>query len=108
MAVLMGQAQRSGSSRWVKPSIRRLATCPGAGAFSQLSTGANSQSSGPSCAARAAVLQVLDASRQTVPTAPASRPATTAASGVSECFLARIPGPILVYGFRARARPGRR
>ena len=42
----MGKAQRSGSLRWVKPSMTRLATCPGSGACSQVSTGANSHFSG--------------------------------------------------------------
>ena len=46
MTVLTGPAHRSGSSRCVKPSIRRLPTCPGAGAWSQLSTFGNSHASG--------------------------------------------------------------
>jgi hypothetical protein len=41
------QAVRGDSLRWVKPSMTRLAACPGSGAASQLSTHANSQASGP-------------------------------------------------------------
>src|SRR6516162_6794607 len=82
----MSQAELSGSSRLVKPSISRLATWPGSGAFCQLSIGANSHASGPSVPPARRCLTYATVSRQTVPTAPASRPATTAASGVSGCF----------------------
>ena len=45
-AVLIGQAQLSGSLRSVKSSITRRAACPGSGAVSQVWIGANSQASG--------------------------------------------------------------
>lgn len=50
--VLVSRAEPAGSRRGVNPSITRFATCPGSGAFSQLSTGANSGRAGR---ARAAV-----------------------------------------------------
>src|SRR6516165_10605815 len=82
----MSQAELSGSSRLVKPSISRLATWPGSGAFCQLSIGANSHASGLSVPPARRCLRYATVSRKTVPTAPASRPATTAPSGVSGCF----------------------
>src|SRR5215831_17022574 len=93
MAVLTGQAQRSESSRPVKPSITRLPTFPGSGAFFQPSTGPNSHSSGRFLPPARRYLRYSTASRQTVPTPPAKRPATTAASGVIGCFPVRIPDP---------------
>src|SRR5271155_621258 len=108
MAVLIGQAERSGSLRWVKPSMRRLATCPGAGAVSQPSIGANSQASGLLVPPARRYFRYCTASRPTVPTAPASRPAATAARGVIGCLRVRMAGlQSGCYGFRARARPGR-
>src|SRR5580693_6575436 len=108
MAVLTSQAERSGSLRWVKPSMTRLATCPGAGAVSQLSTGANSQAGGLLVPPPRRYFRYWTASRQMVPAAPASRPPVTAARGVSGCLRERMAGlrPGLC-GFRARARPGR-
>src|SRR5580658_7701308 len=90
MTVLTGKAQWSESFRLVKPSITRLATCPGSGALSQLSTGANSQASGLSVPPARRLFRYWTVSRQTVPTAPASRPAAMAARGVSGCFLVRM------------------
>src|ERR1700733_10323728 len=92
MAVLTGKAQRSGSSRPVNPSITRLATCPGAGALSQLSTGATSQASGLSWPPFRRYRTYWTASRQTVPTTPARTPPATAANGVIECVRVRIAG----------------
>src|SRR5215469_916791 len=94
MIVLTGKAHRPGSSRCVKPSITRLATWPGAGAFSQLSIGANSHASGSSVPPERRYFRYSTASRQTVPTAPATMPPTTAASGVSGCLKLCIEFPI--------------
>src|SRR5215469_7567951 len=94
MIVLTGKAHRSGSSRCVKPSITRLATCPGSGALSQFSTGANSHASGFSVPPERRYFRYCTASRQTVPTTPARMPPATAASGVSGCLKPCIGSPI--------------
>src|SRR3984957_2175103 len=101
--VLVSQARRSGILRWVKPSSRRLSHQPGSGAVSQLSTGANSQASGPSVPPARRYLRYWTVSRPTVPTAPASRPAATAASGVSGFFLMRM-ARLLSWSARGSAR----
>jgi hypothetical protein len=88
--------QRSGSSRWVKPSITRFATCPGSGAFSQPSIGANSYASGLSSPPARRYLRYRTVSMLTVPMAPARRPPTMAVSGVIGCLRTRIPSPIAV------------
>src|SRR6185437_8965537 len=90
--VLISQAERSGSLRWVKPSMTRLVTCPGSGAVSQFSTGANSQATGLSVPPVRRYFRYWTASRQTVPTAPASRPAATAVSGIIGFFRTRMAG----------------
>ena len=111
MTVLTGKAHRSGSSRCVKPSITRLATWPGAGALSQLSTGANSHASGSSVPPERRYFRYCTASRQTVPTTPARMPPATAASGVSGCLKPCIESPIGRAGrsrVSVRREPGER
>src|SRR5690348_11647581 len=111
MAVLSGHAHRSGSSRPVKPSISRLATFPGSEAFSQPSIGPNSHSSGLFLPPVPRYLRYPTVSRQIVPTTPARRPPTTAASGVIGRFAVRVPDPtchlIAVLAGHSRAVAGR-
>jgi len=104
IAVLMGHAQRSGSSRWVKPSISRLATFPGSGPFSQPSIGPNSHSSGLFSPPEPRYLRYPAVSRQIVPTTPASRPPTTAASGVIGRWLGGRARPAGQLTFAASGR----
>src|SRR5690348_10967895 len=109
--VLMSQAERSGSLRWLKPSSTRLATCPGSGAVSQFSTGANSQARGLSVPPARQYFSYWTASRQTVPAAPAIRPATAAASGVIGFLrtrMAALPPSSVVLAVSPHARPERR
>src|SRR5258705_7826984 len=85
--LLTSSARCGGSFFWKSPSNRRLPTCPGTGASSQLDRPAENSQANKCCLPPPRRYRAYNArSIARVPTAPAASPRPTAASGVPAVF----------------------
>src|SRR5882757_6733873 len=88
--LLTSSARRGGSLFWKSPSNRRLPTCPGTGASSQLDRPAENSQANKCCLPPPRRYRTYhNRSIARVPTAPAASPRPTAPSGVPAVFRLR-------------------